>query len=172
MKKTKVLLTCVVLAVLFFASFSSLLVFATTVPSFTLSAESLQIWYNLPQGTIFNGTISTTGTIRFWVNAPDNAPIVNLGLIDNNDSFGFAAPQNGSYTFNFENDLPSSVQVTFSYETNPDISGGNSATPSSYYPLATIIVVAVVGSIVIVFAIRRRHRKSSSNALDTSTVQP
>ena len=109
-------------------SFMALLASATTLPAIALSASSAQLPIMLPTGTTFNGSISTTGTVRFWVSAPNGAQIVNLGLIEKTTAFSFVANQNGNYTMNFENDLTNSIQVTFSYITNPDISAGNNST--------------------------------------------
>ena len=126
---------------------------AATIPTFTLTFSSKQIQYSLPQGTVFNGTISATGSLRFWVSAPNGAEIVNLGIIDNNAAFGFVAQQNGTYTLNFENDLPQQIQVTFSYETNPDVfSGRDSAGIPFTYLLIAVIIIAVTGSVLILLS--------------------
>ena len=164
MKKIKVL-TCAVLTVLIM-SLMSLSADATTFPTFTLGStppfSSAQLPFVLPAGTTFNGTISATGTIRFWVSAPTGAQIVNLGLIDKPTTFSFVAEQYGNYTFNFENDLLAAnpIQVSFSYVTNPDISdGGSSGTSLSYW--ITFIAIAVLGSIVIIFLVRRKNKKQT-----------
>lgn len=131
---------------------------ATKVPTFTLSSQSTQLLFNLSTGTAFNGSILTTGTVRFWVNAPSGDQIVNLGLVDNTKAFGFVALQDGNYTFNFENDLPNSVQIDFFYVTNPDISGdSNSAVLSPVY-LVIPIVIAVMGSVLIFYFVRCRNK--------------
>ncbi|MGE5575424.1 MAG: hypothetical protein ACM3UL_04755 [Ignavibacteria bacterium] len=137
---------------------------AATIPTFTLSAQSSQLKYTLPAGTEFNGSISTTGTIRFWISAPNGFQIVNLGLIDQKATFSFVAQQAGNYTLNFENDFPNPIQVMFSYETNPDIST-NSSTFIPLIYLAIPITIAVAGSILILFSMRRRNKmvKDSSN---------
>ena len=90
MKKTKLLISTAS-AVLLLASLMAVSAFATTVPTFTLSASSNQLQYVLPEGTTFNGTISTTGSVRVWVSAPSYAEIVNLGIIDKTTTFGFVA---------------------------------------------------------------------------------
>ena len=161
MKKTK-LLTCTVLTALLIMSLTALSAFATTVPAFTLSSSSAQSQIMLPSGTTFNGSISTTGTVRFWVSAPNGAQIVNLGLIDKTTTFSFVAQQTGNYTLNFENDMPNSIQVDFSYTTNPDISGSNNSTgtPLSYLPIP--IIIAVFGSILIIFFVRRKSKNQSA----------
>jgi hypothetical protein len=156
MKKTKLMASAVLTALLF----ASLMVFsasATTVPTFTLSASSNELQYVLPQGTIFNGTISTTGSVRFWVSDPNFTEIVNLGIIDNTATFSFVAPQNGTYTLNFENDLSNTIQVTFSYVTNPVIPGSNNPGISQSYLIITVII-AVVGSLLIIFIMRRKSK--------------
>ncbi len=133
--------------------------FATTVPTFTVSSLSpFQIV--LPTGTTFNGSISTTGTVRFWVSAPDGAQIVNLGLVDKAATFSFVAQQDGNYTLNFENDLPSSnpVQVTFSYVTNPDLSGGNNSTGTPLTYQIILVIITILGSILIFFLVRKKNK--------------
>ena len=163
MKKLSVL-TCAVVAALLIVSLTVVSASATTVSPFTLSSSAGQLQYDLPAGTVFNGSISTTGTVRFWVSSPNGAQIVNLGLIDEYASFGFVAQQSGNYTLNFENSLPDSVQVIFSYATDPDISGNNGAaqTGPNYTLILVLAVVAVVGSILIFFFIRRKNKKLNS----------
>jgi hypothetical protein len=109
-------------------------------------------------GTTFNGSITTTGAIRFFISAPNGTVIANLSLIDKSATFSFVAQQNGTYILNFENDLPNSVQVSFSYVTNPDISGGGNSPGIPFSYLSIFIIVAVVGSIVIFFVMRRRRK--------------
>ena len=132
---------------------------ATTVPAFTVTQAS-QLQIAMPAGTTFNGSISTSGTLRFWVSAPNGDQIVNLALIDKPITFSFVAQQNGNYTLNFENDAPHSnpIQVSFSYTTNPDIYGSNSSTgiPISY--LAITIIITVFGSILIIFFVRSKNK--------------
>lgn len=137
---------------------------ATT--SFSLSAETAQYRYLLPAGTTFNGTINTSGTIRFWASDPNGNQIVNLGLVDDSGSFSFVAQEYGNYTLNFESNMLNSdpVQVTFTYLTNPDITSG---APSS--PLNTVLisaVIIVVGSALIIVFIRFRNRKKTAGQQD------
>ncbi len=164
MKKTK-LLTSLALGVLILASLMILSVHASTAtfPTFTLSQSSTQLHYSLPTGTQFNGSISTSGPVRFFASSPNGTVIVNLGLVDKTASFSFIAQQTGNYTLNFENDLPSSVQVTFSYVTNPDISGGSNSEgiPLMYLPI--FIIIVVFGSILIIFFSRRKYKKQSTD---------
>ena len=131
---------------------------AYTVPTFTLSGtEYLQ--YTLPQGTVFNGTVATTGSVRVWVSDPNLTQVVNLGIIDKTTSFSFAAQQNGTYTVYFENDMPNSVQIDFSFTTDPQIQF-NTGTPewlSTVYLIVTV-VVAVLGSVAIILFLRRKGK--------------
>jgi len=138
-----------------FAAFSA---FAVTVPTFTLSLSSNQLQYVLPAGTTFNGSISTTGLVRFWVSAPNGAEIVDLGIIDKTTTFSFVAQQNGTYLFNFENDLSNTIQVTFSYVTNPAIPGSNNSTGISTTYMLITVVIAVAGSGLIIFVLRRKSK--------------
>lgn len=160
MKKTKSL-AFTVLTVLLTLSLLTLSASATTVTTFTLSAQSTQLQYLLPAETTFNGSISTTGTVRFWVSAPNGSQIVNLGLVDKAATFGFVAQQDGNYTLNFENDLPNQIQVTFSYQTNPDISDSNNSTSIPLIYLSIPLTTAVVGSILII-VLGRRKRKNQT----------
>ncbi len=132
--------------------------FASTVPAFTVTTAS-HVNFDLPAGTTFNGSISTSGTLRIWVISPSGAPTVNLGLVDNAATFGFVAQETGNYTINFENGQfgADPVQVTFTYTTNPDISANNQPT----VPLTSILVIVaigVVGSVLIVVLVRRKSR--------------
>jgi hypothetical protein len=172
MKKLKTLIA-VTLAVFLLVSLMGSSAFATTIPTFTLSSSSSQLKYLLPQGTIFNGTISTSGDVRFFISEPNGTVIINLGIIDETSKFSFVAVQTGNYTLNFENDLPNPIQVTFSYETNPELSGNN----SSGLPLnlTIIIIIAVVGSILIIFIGRRKNKNQTfvdENASSNSSLQP
>jgi len=156
MKKTKVL-PLTALAVLLLTSVITISVFATTEPTFTLNFSSKQLQYGLPQGTTFNGTISTTGSVRFWINAPNEAQIVNLGIIDKTTTFSFLAQQNGTYKLNFENDMPTSIQVTFSFTTDPQIPNNNSTGLSLTYILIPIIIAGLIG-IFIISLLRRKNK--------------
>jgi hypothetical protein len=129
----------------------------TTVPTFTLSAQTSQLKYTLPAGTTFNGSITTSDTVRFWVSDPDGALIVNLGLVDNEAAFSFVAVQTGNYTLNFENTFPDPIEVSFSYQTNPELPG-NDSTPLIY--LAIPIAIAVFGSALMIVSIRQKRKKT------------
>ncbi len=171
MKKTKLLMSTA-LAVLLFASLMAGSAFATTVPTFTLSASSNQLQYVLPQGTTFNGTISTTGSVQFWVSAPNYAEIVYLGIIDKTTTFGFVAPQTGTYTLNFENDMSNSILVTFSYVTNPVIPGSNNPAGVSQSYLVITVIIAVLGSFLIIFIMRRKSKIQPVAVHNTAPSNP
>ncbi len=163
MKKTKFLI-CITLAALLLMSVMESSVFATTEPTFTISSQSyIQFQYVLPQGTTFNGSISTTGSVRFFISAPNGTIISNLGIIDKTATFGFVSQQSGTYTLNFENDLPNSIQVTFSYVTNPEIPGSSNSIVISPIYLLVVVVVAVVGSFLIIFIMRRKSKTETVN---------
>jgi hypothetical protein len=136
--------------------------YAAITETFTINPPSTtQYTFYLPSGTIFNGSISTSGTLRVWVTNSSGVYIVNLGLVDKASNFGFLAGQDGNYTVYFENDLPNPVQVTFSYDTDPQITSPNSALiPLSYLPL--FIAIVVLGSVIILFLVRRKNRKALS----------
>ncbi|HLN89266.1 MAG TPA: hypothetical protein VK253_04305, partial [Candidatus Binatia bacterium] len=99
------MLTCTILTMLM--TMSSIVLYASAATAQTFSVSSLtQLQIAVPEGTTFNGSISTSATLRFWVTAPNGAQIVNLGLIDIPTTFSFVAQQTGNYTLNFENDVP------------------------------------------------------------------
>ena len=125
MKKIKILIRTTIAAFLLM-SLMILAASATTLPAIPLSTSSAQLPIMLPTGTTVNGSISTTGTVRFWVSAPSGTQIVNLDLIDKTTTFSLVANQNGNYTMNFENGLTNSIRITFSYFIDPNISGGSS----------------------------------------------
>ncbi len=159
MKKIKAL-KCAILVALLIMPLMALSASATTVPVFSVSSLS-QLPIVLPAETTFNGSISVSETLRFWVSDPNGAQIVNLGLIDKPTAFSFTSQQTGNYTLNFENDAPHSgpIQVNFSYATNPDISGSNNSTGIPLGYLAISIIITVLGSILIIFLV---HRKTKS----------
>jgi hypothetical protein len=171
MKKIKIL-TCTTITALLIISFMTLVASATTLPTITLSASSAQLPIMLPTGTTVNGSILTTGTVRFWVSAPSGAQILNLGLIDKNTTFNFVANQDGNYTMNFENGLTNSIQVTFSYVTDPDISGGNSSTGIPLVYQVMSIVISALGSILIIYFVRRKNKLHASEVYDASASSP
>jgi hypothetical protein len=171
MKKIKIL-PSIAITLLLIMSFTALIASATTLPAITLSASSAQLPIILPTGTTFNGSISTTGTVRFWVTAPNGVQIVKLGLIDTTTTFSFVANQNGNYTMNFENGLINPIQVTFSYVTDPDIPSVNNSTGIPLVYLLLSILIAVLGSILIIFFVRRKNKLFPSEVNDTSTSNP
>ena len=171
MKKIKILPSIAITSLLIM-SFMALLASATTLPAITLSASSAQLPIILPTGTTFNGSISTTGTVRFWVTAPNGVQIVKLGLIDTTTTFSFVANQNGNYTMNFENGLTNPIQVTFSYVTDPDIPSVNNSTGIPLVYLLLSIIIAVLGSILIIFFVRRKNKLCASEVYDTSASSP
>ena len=168
MEKIK-LLTFAVLTALLLMSLSAFSAFAVTVPTFTLSLSTNQLQYVLPVGTTFNGSIATTGMVRFWVSAPNGAEAVNPGIIDKTTTFSFVAQQNGTYTFNFENDLPNTIQVTFSYVTDPAISGNNNSAGISLSYMLITVIIAVIGSLLIIIVLRRKSKTQTSAVHNTTT---
>ena len=172
MRKTK-LMIFTVLTVILVLPFMVYSASASTTSTFTVY-QSSQIQFVIPTGTVFNGSISVTGTVRFWVNAPDGTQIVNLGLIDSTATFSFVAQESGNYTMNFESDLPSAnpSQVTFVYTTNPELpQSGNSATIPLAYWIA-IILIAVVGVVLIVFLRYRKDRNQVANDYGEAASNP
>ncbi len=160
----------VALAAILAMSLMAVSVSATDVEPFTLAASAGQLRYDLPAGTVFNGTITASGTIRFWINAPSGVQIVNLGLVDGYGTFGFVAQQAGNYTLNFENEFFNPIDVSFSYTTNPDIGGAPVQSGPNITLLLVVAVVAVVGFALIFVAIRRKNKKQKIADAANSTL--
>lgn len=140
------------------------LVSAATTSTFTIAASTKQILLDLPSGTIFNSTINTSATIRVWASDKNGSLVANSGLIDNNAQLNFVAPNDGIYTFNFENNLGNSASVTFTYQTNPDVTGDNSSIlPITYLPI--FIAITIVGIFLIFYLTRKNHKNSKQEAV-------
>jgi len=139
---------------------------AATTETFTVAPPSTtQYTFNLPKDTTFNGSVSTSGTIRLWVSNSSGAQIVNLGLITGSAKFSFVANVDGNYSVNFEDDLPNPAQVTFTYDTNPQIpSTDSSIIPLSYLPI--FIAIVVLGSLIILVLFRKNKKSNRSETTD------
>jgi len=134
---------------------------ATEVEPFNLSHSTGQLLYVLSVGSIFNGSVSATGSVRVWMNAPNGDQVINLGLIDVPTSFGFVAQQNGTYILNFENDLQNTISVNFSYQTTPELYAGKEDNNPSRVSLSYLIIpilLSIFGSALILLVMRRKKR--------------
>lgn len=157
MNKTKTL-TFTALTLLLAVSFMLLTVqAAATSETFTVKQTTYQITFNLPAATAFNGSLSTTGTVRVWVSDQNGSLITNLGLVDSAASFNFTAAKEGNYYVNFENPLSSSASVTFTYQTDPELPSGNS-TILPFWLLPVFIAITVVGCILIIYFSRKKKQ--------------
>ncbi len=137
-------------------------IYAANEQTFTLNQSIAQFRYTLPANTTFNASISTTGAVRVWLTEPNGTAIINSGIIEKDTTFSFVAKQNGTYTLNFENDVASPIQVTFSYQTNPPLEGDNNNSVDALLSLLPILVViTVVGSVLIVLFIHRRNSRKT-----------
>ena len=161
-------LTIIILALLG-SSLMVACVSASTTETFTVAQATKRYTFELPQGAIFNGSLSTTGPVRVWVNDANGTQLVNLGLVDATGQINFVATHQGNYYINFENNLANTVEVTFTYQTDPELEN-SSAFPVALLPIIAIVIAAVC--IVLVIVIRRKfkdepadnrkqHRKSS-----------
>ena len=157
MNKNKALLylTAIVLLIM---SLSTALSTANTTETFTITGTTIQYTLYLPAGTTFNGSIAATGLVRVWVNDENSTIIANLGIIDKNATLNFAATNQGSYNINLENGLPSTIQVTLSYVTDPELQNNDMPLLQIIY-LTILGVVTVVGVILII----RSSRKTKKN---------
>lgn len=132
---------------------------AATTETFTVTQTTYQVTFNLPAGTAFNGSLSTTGTVRVWVSDPNGSLIANPGLVDHTASFNFTASKEGNYYVNFENPMPTSASVTFTYQTDPELPSGNQSI-LPFWLLPVFAAITVVGVIVILyFSRKRKHAK-------------
>jgi len=134
---------------------------ATEVEPFNLSHSTGQLLYVLSVGSIFNGSVSATGSVRVWMNAPNGEQVINLGLIDVSTSFGLVAQQNGTYILNFENDLQNTISVTFSYQTTPELFEGKRDSNPSRISLDYLIIpifLSIFGSALILLVMRRKNK--------------
>lgn len=152
-------LTFTALTLLLAASFLMLTAQAATTETFTVIKTTYQITFNLPAGTAFNGSLSTTGTVRVWVSDQNGSLIASPGLVDHSASFNFTAAKEGNYYVNFENPMPTSASVTFTYQTDPELPSSNQSI-LPFWLLPVFVIITVVGVIVIFyFSRRRKHAK-------------
>ena len=158
MKKNKLLTSALLVVLMVILVFPSQ---ATEVEPFNLSHSTGQLLYVLSVGSIFNGSVSATGSVRVWMNAPNGEQIINLGLIDVPTNFGFVAQQNGTYILNFENDLQNTISVTFNYQTVPELFTGEEDNNSYRLSLSYLIVpilLSIFGSVLILLVMRRKNK--------------
>jgi len=132
--------------------------FAASSTKFTIALSTNQIQFRIPAGTQFNGSIATTGMVRFWGSGPNGTQVVNLGIVDKSATFSFNTTASGIYTFNFENDLPNTITVTFTYTSNPPLPETGTGALTTYL-LVAIVAVAIGGSLLIIFLVRRKIKK-------------
>jgi len=157
--KKKRYATFFIFATVLIASLAAYPACAIYTTKFSLALSTNQIQFKIPKGTTFSGTVSATGLIRFWATAPGGGPVTDLGLVEKTTAFSFVSLLNGTYTFNFENDMPNTVTVTFSYDTYPSLPNTGTGTPATYI-LAGVLAVAVAGSLFIIFLVRIKNRKA------------
>jgi hypothetical protein len=132
---------------------------AATTTTFTITGSTKQILLDLPTGTIFNSTINTNAAIRVWASDKNGSLVANLGLIDNSAQLNFVAPNSGIYTISFEASVANTASVTFTYQTTPDVTGGNtSVLPITYLPV--FIAITIVGIVAIIY-FSRKNRKTA-----------
>ncbi len=165
MNKTRALI-CIILALLA-VSMLAACVSASTTETFTVAQATKRYTFELPQGAIFNGSFTTTGPVRVWVNDANGSQLANLGIVDTTGQINFVATQQGSYYINFENNVANSVQVTFTYQTNPELEN-NSAFPLTLLPIIAIIIAAVC--IILVIVIRRKFKDEPATKQKTTNT--
>jgi hypothetical protein len=133
---------------------------AATTETFTVTRATYQITFNLPAGTAFNGSLSTTGTVRVWVNDANGTLIANPGLVDTTASFNFTTAKDSNYYINFENPMSTSASVTFTYQTDPELpSGSSSILP--FWLLPIFVVITIVGCVLIFYFSRKRKHNTT-----------
>jgi hypothetical protein len=156
MQKTQI---AAILTILFITICLTPIASAATTSSFTITGSTKQILLDLPGGTVFNSTINTSATIRVWASDKNGSLIANLGLVDNSAQLNFVAPNSGVYTISFEASVANPASVTFTYQTDPDVTGSNTSTlPITYLPI--FVTITIVGIVVIIY-ISLKNRKSA-----------
>lgn len=156
MQKTQI---ATILTILFITICLTPIASAATTSSFTITGSTKQILLDLPSGTVFNSTIKTSATIRVWASDKNGSLIANLGLVDNSAQLNFVAPNSGVYTISFESSVANPASVTFTYQTDPDVTGSKTSTlPITYLPV--FIAIIIVGIVVIIY-ISRKNRKNA-----------
>jgi hypothetical protein len=150
------------ITLLLVASFLALSASATSTETFTLTQNTYQITFNLPAGTIFNGSVSTTNTIRVLANDANGILHANIGLVDSHTDFSFVAAKTGDYFVIFENPLSITAQVTFTYKTDPELSKSNSLIPLSFWPV--FVIITIFGCVLIIY-LSHRNRKYKKNKI-------
>jgi hypothetical protein len=159
LNKTRIL-TFTALTLLIAASFLILTAQAANTETFTVTKTTYQITFNLPAGTAFNGSLSTTGTVRVWVNDDNGSLIASPGLVDQTASFSFTAAKEGNYYINFENPMSNSASVTFTYQTDPELPSGNQSI-LPFWLLPVFVVITIVGCVLIFYFSRKRRNTKS-----------
>jgi len=138
---------------------------ASTTETFTVSQATKRYTFELPQGAIFNGSLTTTGPVRVWVNDANGTQLANLGIVESTGQFNFVAENQGNYYVNFENNLANTVEVTFTYQTDPELEN-SSAFPVALLPIAAIVIAAVC--IILVIVIRRKFKDEPATEQKTA----
>jgi hypothetical protein len=154
------ILTFTALTLLLAASFLLLIAQAATTETFTVTKATYQITFNLPAETAFNGSLSTTGTVRVWVNDANGSLIANPGMVDSTASFNFIAAKDGNYYVYFENPLSNSASITFTYQTDPELPSGNQSI-LPFWLLPVFVVITIVGCVLILYFSRKRKHNTA-----------
>jgi len=158
MKRSKLLI--LLLTALLSSSLLASIALASHIETFTVPPRSTTfLTIPLQEQTKFNGSFSTTGNIRFFVTDPQRLVIANLGVIDNNATFAFAAKVTGNYTLNFENEELNSKDLSLNFNTDPEIP--TNANPSTSLPLSelvTLITIAAMAVVLVLYFVLRRHK--------------
>jgi hypothetical protein len=160
LNRTRTLTFTALTLLLLATSFLLLTAQAATTETFTVTQRTYQITFNLPAGTAFNGSLSTTGTVRVWVNDANGALITNPGLVDKTAIFNFTAAKDGNYYVNFENPLSSTASVTFTYQTDPEIPSNNQPI-LPFWLLPVFIAITVAGCVLILYFSRKRKHSTA-----------
>ena len=167
--KTAKLLTVVLLVALIMALLFPLpATTASTVETFTVSPLSTtSINVVLPYGTELNGSISTNGDIRFFINGPQGQPISNLGIVSKSVKFEFTAPEDGNYSLNFENGRLNPTDVSLVFDTQPEIPSDNGSPSIPTYVLVTAATAGcLTAALIFAVFLRRKSQKKVLGSTD------
>ena len=168
MKTARLLTGFLLIAFIVIMLFSLPATGAATVETFTVSPLSTtSIKVNIQNGTELNGSISTNGDIRFFINGPQGKPISDLGIASTSAKFTFTAPEDGNYSLNFENGRLTPTDVSLVFDAQSEIT---SIAGSQTIPAYVLVIAATAGCLVVVTILalfpRRKSRKKALGSTD------
>jgi uncharacterized membrane protein YjgN (DUF898 family) len=156
------LLTGAFLVALILITFPLATTHASNVETFAVSGLSTTaIRLTLSNGTQVNGTISTNGNIRFFINNPHGEEIYDLGIVSVSVQFSFKATEDGNYSLNFQNGHLDTANVDFIFDYSGQTPNGTTSSVIPINVLVTVVSVVCLG-IILGLATFQRHRSKKN----------